>query len=76
MASKKLQEDFYGTVKSVEGISKTVEKEKPIDELLAEVIWKLRSTCTYMNAFNIHDLQVNATFIRTGSGSILNKMSV
>jgi len=73
MASKELQEQFYTAVKSVEGISKEVEKTTTLEEMINDISWSIKSACTYVNSRNIKDLQGNAQFIRVGSGSIVEK---
>lgn len=69
-ASRKLQEEYYHSVKSVEGLEKEVEKDILLADLIAEYTWGMRSAFTYLNAGNIKDLQKNATWVETGTGSI------
>ncbi|KKM64617.1 hypothetical protein LCGC14_1499540 [marine sediment metagenome] len=70
MASRKLQEEYYHTTKSVEGIEKALEKTQSLDDFISEFTWNMRSAFTYLNARNLYDLRLNAEFIRTGKGSI------
>lgn len=69
-ASRKLQEEYYHSVKSVEGLEKEIEKDISLADLISEYVWGMRSAFTYLNAGNIKDLQKNATWVETGTGSI------
>lgn len=57
MASKTLQEEYYGSFKSVEGIEKLVSKMSSSDELWSNLIWGIRSAMTYLDAFCLDDLR-------------------
>lgn len=70
MASRKLQEEYYHSVKSIEGLEKEVEKKQSLADLIKEYAWGMRSAFTYLNARNIKELQKNATWVETGTGSI------
>lgn len=72
MASRMLQEEYYHSVKSVEGIEKTIEKTKTLKEIIDELTWGMKSAFTYLNARNIKELKENATFVKVGRGSIKN----
>jgi len=63
MASRWLQEEHYHETKSVEGIEKVVAKSIPLSNLIEELVWGIKSACTYLNAKNLEELQLNAEFI-------------
>ena len=69
-ASRKLQEDYYHSVKSVEGLEKEVIKDISLKDLISEFTWGMRSAFTYLNAKSIKELQKNAICVETGTGSI------
>lgn len=69
-ASRKLQEEYYHSVKSVEGLEKEVKKDISLADLISEYTWGMRSAFTYLNAGNIKELQKNAQWVETGTGSI------
>jgi IMP dehydrogenase len=69
-ASRKLQEEYYHSVKSVEGLEKEIEKDISLADLISEYTWGMRSAFTYLDAGNIKELQKNATWIEAGVGSI------
>jgi IMP dehydrogenase/GMP reductase len=69
-ASRKLQEEYYHSVKSVEGLEKEVVKDISLADLISEYVWGMRSAFTYLNAYNIKELQKNATWVEAGVGSI------
>lgn len=73
MASKQLQEQFYTDVKSIEGVSKRVNRTQPLEELIRDITWNIKSACTYVGAKNLFELRQKAVFTRTGYGSILDK---
>lgn len=64
MASRRLQEEYYHTVKSVEGVEKAISKEYSLEHLVNELIWGIKSAYTYLNAKNTFQLQCNAEFVR------------
>jgi IMP dehydrogenase len=70
MASRSLQEEHHGVVKSVEGIERTVEKTRPLTELIEEFIMGIRSACTYLNCANYSMIKYNSRFISTGKGTL------
>lgn len=72
MASKELQENFYGSVKSIEGTSKEVERSITLEELINDISWSIKSACGYLNARNLLELRKNARFIEVGRNSIDN----
>jgi IMP dehydrogenase len=70
MASRKLQEEYYHSVKSIEGLEKEVEKKQNVADFIKEFTWGMRSAFTYLNSHNIKELHKNASFIEAGTGSI------
>ena len=70
MASRKLQEEYYHSVKSVEGLEKEMIKTKTLEDFIDEFIWGIKSACTYLDAYNLDDLRKNAVFIKVGAGSL------
>ena len=70
MASKQLQEQFYGTLKSVEGISKEIKKEISLKDLVEDITWSIKSACTYVDAYSLAGLRRNAEFIKVSPYSI------
>jgi len=64
MASEAHQMEHYGSVRSIEGISRNVERTKSLKKIVDSWSWGIRSACTYMNASNLKELKENAQFIR------------
>lgn len=73
MASEKLQAEFYGKPKSIEGIEKEVEKTTTLRELIEDISWCIKSACTYVDARNLAELKRKAVLIKTGTNSIVRK---
>lgn len=64
-ASRQLQEEYYHSVRSVEGISTPVEKRIKFSDFMDEFTWGLRSACTYLNASKLSDLrQANVIIVK------------
>jgi len=63
MASRKLQEEYYYSVKSVEGIEQNMDKTVSLDDFISEFTYGIRSACTYLNARNIKELRENSVFV-------------
>jgi IMP dehydrogenase len=70
MASRKLQEEYYHSVKSVEGIEKKLEPNISLKDFLNEFLFNIRSACTYLNAHDLYNLRDNAYWVETGKGTI------
>lgn len=75
MASKEFQEEFYGEVKtSIEGITKQASKDVTMAEFMDNFIGGMKSSMTYTNSNNLHDLHNNVRnfnlLIEAGRGSI------
>lgn len=66
MASRKLQDEYYHSVKSIEGIEKEMEKTVSLDEFLSEFTYGMKSAMTYVGARNIKELQEKAEFVEIG----------
>jgi len=64
MASQMLQEDYYHQTKSIEGISKVVQKNISVENFIKEFTDGMRSAFTYMNAENIESLRSNASWVK------------
>lgn len=63
MASRELQEEYYHSTKSIEGIKQAVEKNTYLEDFISEFVWGMKSGFTYMNARDIKELQSNAEWI-------------
>ena len=71
MASRKLQEEYYhGSIKSVEGIEKSIEKNTTVLDIINELEWGIRSACTYLNCSSIKDIQSYVNCVEVGNNSI------
>ena len=58
MASRKLQGEYYHVTKSVEGISKQVEKPyQSLKDFIDEFVYGIKSACTYLDANNLSELK-------------------
>jgi len=57
MASRKLQEEYYHSVKSVEGIEQEVSKQVALSDMIEEICWDIKSACTYLDAPSISELK-------------------
>lgn len=71
MSSKRHQEDYFGKVTSIEGLTKAVTPSMSLDEFLEQFSWGLRSACTYLNLDDVNLLHT-ATPLLSGRGSIKN----
>lgn len=63
MASKEMQEEYYTSIKSIEGVAEEMEKTTTLDEFLGEFTWGMKSACTYLGAKNLSELYANAEFV-------------
>jgi len=70
MASRRLQDEYYHSVKSIEGIEVPAEKRVSLEDFINEFTNGIKSGMTYLNARNLTELYTNAEFIETGTGSI------
>lgn len=70
MASRKLQEEYFQNVRSIEGISAKVEKTQSLEDLLDQLVWNMKHAFTYLGVQDINELQVNAEFVTTGKGTL------
>ncbi len=68
MASRTLQEEYYHSVKSIEGIEKEIDKKISLADFINEFIWGIKSAFTYLGVRNINELHANISmsdFIET-----------
>jgi IMP dehydrogenase len=70
MASARQQEEYYHGVKSIEGIEKKVNNDRDLADIVNELVWGIKSACTYLGCKNISDISEDVIFIRTGKGSL------
>ncbi len=70
MASRRLQEEYFHSVKSVEGLEKVKEKTMYFKDFISEFMYGIRSGMTYLNAKTIDEIYLNAEWIEVGNGSI------
>jgi IMP dehydrogenase len=63
MASKAHQEEYYHTTKSIEGITRKMDKDIDTDDLINELSWGIKSACTYLDSRSIKELKTNGRFI-------------
>lgn len=70
MASASHQIKTNGKTKSVEGISKKAAKVAPLETLLDEFVWNLKSAFTYVGARNICEFQARAEFVEVSTHAI------
>lgn len=64
MASRKLQEEYYHSVKSVEGIEKEAEKKVPVKDFISEFVYGMKSACTYLNISKLEGVVMHENFVR------------
>lgn len=57
MASRKMQEEYYHSIRSVEGIEQQITPKQTLSEFIDEFTWGIRSACTYLNALNLSMLK-------------------
>ena len=69
MASRAMQEEYYHSVKSVEGIEQRVTPRQSLAEFIDEFTWGIKSACTYLDASTLRQLR-DADTITVGTGSI------
>jgi IMP dehydrogenase len=69
MASRTLQEEYYHSVKSVEGIKKRVTPKQTLAEFIDEFTYGIKSACTYLNAQTLYDLR-KAHYIEVSPNAI------
>lgn len=63
MASRRLQEEYYHTTKSIEGIEKVAEKTDTLEDIINELVWGIKSACTYLNVNNMRSLDLDVEFM-------------
>ena len=75
MSSKETMDKHYGGVdnyRSSEGKCVKIEYKGPVMNTIKNLLGDLRSTCTYVNAKDIKDLEKNIIFYRVDN--IVNKI--
>lgn len=75
MASASHQIKTSGKTKSIEGISKKAAKIAPLETLLDEFVWNLKSAFTYVGARNISEFQAKAEFIEVSTHAIKKEIN-
>lgn len=63
MASKKLQQDYFGYIKSIEGKEAKVEKTISFDDFMDRFLYSIKSSFTYQGVRNIQELKDSAEFV-------------
>jgi IMP dehydrogenase len=63
MASKRIQEQYYDSIKSVEGIEVSIKQKRPLSEILHDLAYGLKSACTYLDCYNINSIQTKVNII-------------
>jgi len=69
MASRRMQDEYYHGVKSVEGIEQSVTPVRPLAELIDEFTYGIKSACTYLNAPNLRRLR-SANYVEISHNAI------
>lgn len=70
MASRRLQEEYYHATKSIEGIERSTGRKVPLETIVDELVWGMKSAYTYLGAENTQQLRNNAEWIEAGRGTI------
>lgn len=70
MASRKLQEEYYSSSKSIEGVEKPVEKTTTVKDLIEELSWGLKSACTYLGHRSLMGIYNDAKWVEVGKGTL------
>jgi GMP reductase len=63
MASEKLQQEYYGFLKSVEGKEVEMKKVISFDNFMEQFLYSIRSSFTYQGSHNIQELKDNVEFV-------------
>ena len=58
MASRKLQEEYYHGVKSIEGIEKELTSYQSLEDFINEFVYGIKSACTYLNKKSVEELGI------------------
>ncbi len=70
MASKKLQKEFYGANKSVEGTVIPVTEHYPLSDIIDEFVYGVKSACTYLDCSDYKYIANNAIPIEVSRSAI------
>ena len=57
MASRRLQEEYYHSTKSIEGTEEETSKNISLEEFIDEFCYGIKSACTYLNVKNLDGLR-------------------
>lgn len=57
MASRKLQEEYYHSVKSIEGTELVAEKVRPLEDIIKDLCYGIKSAMTYLDASTLAELE-------------------
>jgi len=57
MASRKLQEEYYHGVKSIEGIEKELTSYQSLEDFINEFVYGIKSACTYLNKKSVEEFR-------------------
>ena len=73
-ASKRLQEEYYHNVRSVEGRVTHVNDKRPLQEIISNLFWNIKSACTYLNISNLKSdsIYFNTKAIKINRSSLKN----
>lgn len=74
MASRKMQEEFYGSIKSIEGRELDIDNDskRPLKEIVKDLLYGIKSACTYLDARSYKEIKYLSTFISSGGYSQIN----
>lgn len=70
MASRKLQKEFYGANKSVEGTIIPVTEHYPLSDIIEEFVYGVKSACTYLNCPDYKCIGTNAQPVEVSRSAI------
>jgi len=62
MASREIQQEQNMKIKSVEGKSMAVTLKRPLEDVISEFIYGIKSACTYLNCNDLKSLKENVEF--------------
>ncbi len=73
MASRKIQEEYSSSVKSVEGLEMELDSDKrPLADIIYEFVYGIKSACTYLGCNNYNQIKNRSKFVSTGNGTLKN----
>lgn len=74
MASRRHQEEYYHTTKSVEGIERAITKTVPLEDFIKDFTYGIKSAFTYLNVSSIEELHNNEPFFAEVGNGTLKKL--